>query len=174
MPRLLDLRDDDRPLTVDIGHVSRHLFRHLPLQTRAVEDEEQRLLGDESKGRSSRHTAKWDSRVSFSAMVCLSACAFFALVAVLLMSLTFRRIHATVNAVDSTISLTDSTVTGIRNFNTILNSTASLAEIVHQLGLKSIDASIFSKPHLIKMLNNSDLLIDHVQHLLDHPEIKIG
>lgn len=62
----------------------------------------------------------------------------------------------------------------IRNVDTILNTSAQIAGTVHKLGLKGLDASMFSKPYLTQMLNTTTNLLHDVHKVAEHPSIQIG
>lgn len=164
-----------------VQHIDLHLFAGLPLRagsrgaTAADGDEEELLLqeGEKSGVPRSAHSRVVMVR-QFAMAVAASACACLAVLSLIVVSLSYRRLNAVVGSIDQSVSFTRSASNMIANVDTLLNNSASIARIAHDLGLRGIDASIFSKPFLTKMLNTTDKIFDDAHALLEHPSIKLG
>ena len=84
------------------------------------------------------------------------------------------RVNSTIDSIDSTVSLQDSASSMIDNLDVLLNTSTQIASTVHELGIKGLDASVFSKPYLTKMLNSSTLLVEDMHQVARNPTFKIG
>jgi hypothetical protein len=157
--------------------VDSHLFAGLPLRvvhTNANEDEKESLLKGHIDAEPSRTTRIMQRVPVFALAVGSTACACLAVLLVIIVALGYRRVNAALESVDGAVSIHDSATSAIRNVNSILNSSAQIANVVHTLGLKGIDASVFSKPFLTHLLNTTDKIFDDTHNLLERPQIKFG
>lgn len=159
-------------------HDGPHLFSDLPIHTmEAGTSERERLIADdedELKGPKPR-ALSCEERIP-KLMLAVSSVVFtLALIgAVVAVAILFRRVNDTMSSVDGAVSFHRSASNIIRNVDTLLNTSAQIAGTVHHLGLKGLDASIFSAPYLTEMLNTTTNLIQDVHHVIEHPSIQIG
>ena len=193
---MLAAREPSRPgvatIQIDCSGLNardaRHLFSDLPLHTSAWHTssttttadasmaEREALISSEDRTHGKRHAHQsWEERVprimyAVSAVVCTVALIGAIVAAVIL----FRRIDTTISTIDSAVSIHASATNMIRNVDTILNTSARIAGTVHDLGLKGLDASVFSRPYLAQMLNTTNNLLQDVHRVAEHPSIHIG
>lgn len=164
-----------------------HLFASLPLVRRtngadshawqpyvtdAVAGEEAGLLDEATTPK--RHRTRMNMWREGALAAVATACACLAVVMVLIISLAYRRFSVTMQGVSDHVDVISTTSNVIRNVDGIINSTAQVAAIVHQLGLKGIDASYFSKPFLTRLLNTTTMIAEDTHRVLEHPKISIG
>jgi len=109
-------------------------------------------------------------------MLAISAtvCTLFLVVAIFSTIVLVRRIDQSVSNVDNAVSFHESTTKMIKNVDTILGTSAQIADTVQKLGIKGLDASMFSKPFLTRILNTTTNLLDDVHRVAEHPSISIG
>jgi hypothetical protein len=157
-----------------------HLFSGLPIQMAeagAATSERERLIADDDDDKQSRkpRVASCEERLqriawAVSAVVCTLAL----IAAVVAAAILFRRVNDTISSVDGAVSFHRSATNMIRNVDTLLNTSAQIAGTVHKLGLKGLDASMFSSPYLTQMLNTTTNLLHDVHRVAEHPSIQIG
>lgn len=163
-----------------------HLFAGLPLHvvrrntaeggvwpqhaTDASPGEEISLLNEEPK----RHRARIKMWQDSAVAVLATSCACLAVVTVLIISLAYRRFAVTIDGVQAHVNVVDSASNVIRNVDNLLNSTAHVAAIVHELGLKGLDARVFAAPYLTRLLNTTTAIAEDAHSILEHPKISIG
>jgi len=162
-----------------IFHLDTQLFRDLPLTvfTSADMDERAVLLPTRTNAdhmkRGERPTLlKCIPQVALA--IASTACACLIVVILLIVVLGYSRVNATMQNIDSAVGLHEATIGMIGNAKSILNSTAKIADVVHTLGLHGLDARVFAKPFLTRLLNTSTLIADDLHTVLEHPRISIG
>lgn len=162
-------------LTNDDGRNDRrHLFSGLPIHSiTSNADERQGLLDDDDEKR--RRFDYWIDRGPRIAFVVSSfVCVCFVVVASVTLTSAFSRITSTVRSIDDAVSIGHSAANMIKNVDSLLNTSTKIATVVEELGIRGIDASIFSKPYLTRVLNTTTLLLDDVHRVAEHPQIQIG
>ena len=156
-----------------------HLFSGLPIQMAevgAATSERERLIADDDDRQSRKPRAmSFEERLprlmwAVSAVICTLAL----IAAVVAAAILFRRVNDTISSVDGAVSFHRSATNMIRNVDTLLNTSAQIAGTVHKLGLKGLDASMFSSPYLTQMLNTTTNLLHDVHRVAEHPSIQIG
>jgi hypothetical protein len=162
-----------------IFHLDAHLFQNMPVAVvRASDpDERQGLLptGADAKDDGESPRMRMVRRIPMIALaVGATACACLSVVVLLIVVLSYRRFNDTVAAIDGAVNLHQATSGMIQNAGQILNSSAQIAGIVHELGLKGIDASYFSRPFLTRLLNTTAAIADDAHRVLERPRISIG
>lgn len=157
---------------IDVGRNQRpqHLFSDLPIRFDDVAASERvSLLDEDDKKR--RRQPEWTSTAWGVAAI---ACTLLLLTILIVIAVVFHRVSGTFASIDSSVSLHATTANMLRSADRILNTSSEIAAVVHQLGLKGIDASLFSKPFLTHMLNTTDALLSDVHRVAEHPQIQIG
>ena len=147
-------------IRIDFPGDARHLFSDLPLRVDTGAAEKESLLADEGKPRPPKTEScdEWLPRRmhAISAVVCT----LFLIATVVTAAVLMSRVQNTIDAVDDAVGFAPSAVNAIRNIDTLLNRSAQLAETAHRLGLKGLDASMFSQPYLTRILNSSTTLVE--------------
>ena len=165
-----------------------HLFAGLPLHvvrrntaegsvwpqhaTDASPGEDASLLNEAATPK--RHRARIKMWQDSAVAVLATSCACLAVVTVLIISLAYRRFAVTIDGVQAHVNVVDSASNVIKNVDNLLNSTAHVAAIVHELGLKGLDARVFAAPYLTRLLNTTTMIADDAHTILEHPKISIG
>lgn len=168
-----------RPIS-RIFHLDAQLFQGLPLTVVTSAEAEERAVLLQNTDADAERSAKASAttmahRVPQIALaVGATACACLTVVVLLIVVLSYRRIDAVVSSIDGAVGIHQATTSMIRNVDSILNSSAAIAGVVHKLGLTGIDASVFSKPFLTRLLNTTASIADDAHAILDHPKISIG
>jgi hypothetical protein len=93
---------------------------------------------------------------------------------VLVVSLAYRRVSTTVDELSTHVDVARIASSMLANADDVLNTTASVTRTVHQLGLKGLDASMFSKPFLVRLLNSTTHTLEGVNRLVQRPTITVG
>jgi len=156
-----------------------HLFSGLPIQlteAAAATSERERLIADDDDRQLRKpRVVSCEERVSMAAWAISAVVCTIALIgAVVAASILFRRVNDTLSSVDDAVSFHRSAASMIRNVDSLLNTSAQIAGTVHKLGLKGLDASMFSTPYLTQMLNTTTNLLHDVHRVAEHPSIQIG
>ena len=151
---------------IDRAREDRHLFSNL-IPTH--KDEKELLIHKDHR------PPTWEERVlrtvwTLSAVVC----AIGLIVTVVAATTLLYRINSTISSVDNAVSLHRSASSMITNLDNLLNTSTHIADTIHELGIKGLDASVFSRPYLTQMLNSTTDLLQDVHRVAENPSIKIG
>jgi hypothetical protein len=141
----------------------------------ATTTERERLIDDDKEELKNRRVASWEERLP-RIMWAVSAvfCTLTLIVVIVTAAILLRRVNDTISTVDNAVSFHRSATNMIRNVDTLLNTSAQIAGTVHKLGLKGLDASMFSEPYLTQMLNTTTNLLHDVHRVAANPSIQIG
>lgn len=161
-------------IRIDCEGDARHLFSDLPLRFESGAAEKESLLTNDGKARPPKAEScdEWLPRRMYAISAVI--CTLFLIAAVVTAAVLISRVQNTINSVDNAVGLAPSAVNAIRNIDTLLNRSAQLADTAHRLGVKGLDATMFSKPYLTRILNSSTTLIESTSRLAAHPHIAIG
>ena len=162
-------------IRIDCDGDARHLFSDLPLRmdTGAAAEKESLLTDDgRARPRKAEGCDEWLPRRMYAISAVI--CTLFLIAIVVAVAVLMAKVQDTINSVDSAVGLTPSAVNAIRNIDTLLNRSAQLADTAHRLGVQGLDASLFSKPYLTRILNSSTALVESTSRLAAHPHIAIG
>lgn len=151
-----------------------HLFAGLPIRTKTgatADDEERAILLNDEKSKDRRLVDEIPRYVhAVSAVVCL----IFLIASIVVVALLYRRMEDTFTTVDRAVNFHASASNMIKNVDSLLNSSATLAATAKQLGIKGLDASLLSAPYLTSMLNHTTGIVKDLHNLAEHPQIHIG
>ena len=158
---------------------ARHLFAGLPIKTADSAADEREILipvdGDNKKRTASYRHETWDqraARITFSLSVVV--CMLFLIAIVITGAILLNRVNNTISSIDDAVGLAPVASNAIRNIDVLLNNSAAISDTVHRLGLKGLDASVFSQPFLTRILNSTTALVEDVHRVAEHPQIQIG
>ena len=161
-----------------IFHIDEHMFKDMPIHLVSTASSDERLglvaTGADGEDKESPKMRMVRKIPMIALAIGATACACLSVVVLLIVVLSYNRFNAAVTAVDGAVNLHTSTASMVTNVGSILNSSAQIANIVHELGLKGIDASYFSKPFLTRLLNTTTMIADDAHRVLEHPKISIG
>lgn len=188
-------------LAVRSIHIGNHIFSNLPLSVSSVSssdaaatDPERQLLitgdkmrgdggesgdgsggsGGDGGGGESTFIRAVDRVPRVMLAISATVCTLFLVVTIVSTIVLVRRIDQSVSNVDNAVSFHESTTKMIKNVDTILGTSAQIADTVQKLGIKGLDASMFSKPFLTRILNTTTNLLDDFHRVAEHPSISIG
>lgn len=149
----------------------RHLFADLPLKFDATAEKEL-LVQPEGERKTKEHIEDRVYRTAWA--VSAVVCTLFLIAVVVVASVLFARVDRTISSIDSAVSFHSSATSMIRNVNTLLNTSANLAATLHKIGIKGLDATMFSRPYLTHMLNTTTNVLNDVHSVVKNPSIRIG
>lgn len=164
------------PLECTLHNSKKQVFPTTAASERATESEREVLIPSDN----SRNLTKTprvvllDGMTRASLIFCACSCTLLTITVITILGLTYDRISVTVSQVDESVSIANTARFALSSVNHILNSTARAAHTIDQLSGISINAAMFSTPHLSKMLNTTHDTLNDVHHLIQHPTISIG
>jgi archaellum component FlaF (FlaF/FlaG flagellin family) len=151
----------------------RKLFSDLPLRFEASQSEKELLVPPESgTKKTNEHVEDRIYRIAWA--VSAVVCTLFLIAVIVVVSVLFRRVDNTITTIDAAVSFHNSAKSMIRNVDTLLNTSAHLATTLHKIGLKGLDATMFSRPYLTHMLNTTTNVLNDVHSVVKNPSIRIG
>ena len=102
------------------------------------------------------------------------ACALLMIALVVFLGLFYMRVSEAVASIDNAVSIKSSTVSMIRNVDSILNRTAELSKLANRVGAVSLEAALTTTPLLHKVMNLTVNTVQDVHSLIQKPTIHIG
>ena len=149
---------------------------HIPVlvQTGVDEGESSLLLSENKKKDDDRTCAQCDTvgRVSWAVCPLVTTLLIAAILGVVVV--VFMRIDRGIRIIDENIGITETTTSMLKNVNSIINSSASLAKTADSLGLKAIDLTYVLGPFAQRMMNSTEHIVSQVDKLSSNPVINIG
>jgi len=150
-------------------------FTDLPLHVHhthayEIDTESESLLGNKKR----RRRGFLERIPAVALAVGTSACACFCVLMVVFAALGARRLNRAVAVIDASADLESTLTRSILNVDSLLNSSALIAKTAHELGLHGLDASIFARPFLTRILNTTTSIADDAHKLLVKPQINFG
>jgi len=142
----------------------------------ATDAEREMLLSGDANKDHEKHprVVLLDRTTRISLLCCAVACTLLTITIVVLLGLIFDRVNSTVADVDKSVSIANTARSALTNVNSILNSTARVANTIDRLGGMTFNAAMFTTPYLQKMLNVTHDTINDVHRLVERPTISIG
>lgn len=148
---------------------------HIPVlvQTGADAGESALLLSEEKK-KDDRTCAQCDTvgRISWAVCPLVTTLLIAAILGVVVV--VFMRVDRGIRIIDENVGITETTTSMVKNLNSIINSSASLAKSADRLGLKAIDLSFILGPFASRMMNRTEHIVSQVDRLSSNPVINIG
>ena len=161
----------------DAGHIFSNLPIHLHVnETSGTTAETERLISiAEDPKQQQQRVVPCEERLlrvtcAIATVLCTIGLAIGLVGSVILMT----RIDRSITTIDGAVSFHKSATSMIRNVDSLLNSSAALAETVHKLGVKSLEATTFSTPFLTDMLNTTASVLNDIHRVVEHPIVKLG
>ena len=93
---------------------------------------------------------------------------------VIFLALFYVQITDAVEAIDDAVSLKSKTINMIKNVDSILNRTATIAEIANRIGGVTLSAAVDTRPFMQQILNTTTDTLQDLHHLIQKPTIHIG
>ena len=93
---------------------------------------------------------------------------------VIFLALFYVQITDAVEAIDDAVSLKSKTINMIKNVDSILNRTATIAEIANRIGGVTLSAAVDTRPLMQQILNTTTDTLQDLHHLIQKPTIHIG
>lgn len=149
-------------------------FSNLPIYVHHTHAYETDAEAESLLGKKKRKKSLLERVPAVALAVGSTACACFCVLMVVFVALGARRLNRAVEVIDASAGLESTLTRSIRNVDSLLNSSARIAETAHELGLHGLDASIFARPFLSHILNTTTSIADDAHHLLLKPEIHFG
>lgn len=100
-------------------------------------------------------------------------CALALVIGIVFVCLFYMQLTEAVDSIDKAASIRTRTVNMIKNADMILDKSAQLTDVVNQLGGISLNAAMFSKPYLTRVLNSTTNTIDDLHSLMEKPTIQL-
>jgi predicted PurR-regulated permease PerM len=137
----------------------------------AAASETESLLKDDDKSREE----SWDKSLPRRMWAVSSVvCTLFLIATIVTAAVLMHRVNNTINSIDNAVGFHSKATNALRNIDTLLNRSAAISETVHRLGIKGLDASMFSQPYLVRMLNSTTSLVEDVHRVAENPHIQLG